>query len=315
MHEVRGGATEGFETWTLSSPGGEIEATFVPKAGMLGCSLRHRGEELLHLGGGVTEYVRTRAVAGIPLLHPWANRLACFEFAFAGRKVAVDRDSELVTLDPNGLPIHGLLTGSALWNVASAHADARTATLTAELDFGAHELLLRAFPFPHLLRMQVELADSALTVRTTVAPSGESAVPISFGFHPYLRLPGIDRRQWEIELPVRAQLVLDDQMIPTGATEPVEFPPAALGDRHFDDGFSELVPGAPFVLSGGGRTVRVAFLKDYPYAQVYSPPGASFICFEPMTAPTNALCEGAALPIVLPGDTFSASFRIDISSA
>jgi hypothetical protein len=44
---------EGFAALTLASPGaGGIEAAFVPRAGM-GCSLRHRGEELLGQRGGL----------------------------------------------------------------------------------------------------------------------------------------------------------------------------------------------------------------------------------------------------------------------
>ena len=35
------------ETAELRSPGGSLEATFVPRIGMLGWSLRHDGEELL----------------------------------------------------------------------------------------------------------------------------------------------------------------------------------------------------------------------------------------------------------------------------
>ena len=120
-------------------------------------------------------------------------------------------------------------------------------------------------------------------------------MPISFGFHPYLRLPGERRESWEIELPVAARLVLDEHMIPTGRTEAVEFPRERLGERGFDDGFADLAP-RPFVVAGGGRELALSFDEGYPYAQVYSPPGAAFICFEPMTAPTNALCSGDALP-------------------
>jgi aldose 1-epimerase len=312
-HGVRRDEVEGFETWTLSSPEGELEATFAPRAGMVGCSLRYRGEELLHLGNGIRDYVRTGAVVGIPLLYPWANRLSGFDFAFAGRSVALEHGSDLIRLDPNGLPIHGLLGGVPYWNVRDTRSGHREAVLSAELDFGAHEDLLRAFPFPHALQMDVTLAGTELSILTTVNPTGDVAVPISFGFHPYLTLPS-PREEWEIELPVRKQLVLDERIIPTGATEPVAFPRAKLGDRSFDDGYTDLIAGKPFVVSDGMRTITASFDERYPYTQVYSPPGAQFICFEPMTAPTNALRTGSALPAVAPGETFSASFRLGVVS-
>jgi aldose 1-epimerase len=312
-YSIESGESEGYATWTLSSKKADLHATFAPPAGMVGCSLRHAGEELLHLGGGVAEYARTGSTIGIPLLHPWANRLAGFEYSAAGRTVKLDASSPLLSLDENGLPIHGLLGGSPHWRVRTTTADGEGATLSAELDFGAHDDLLAAFPFPHLLRTDVRLEESALTIRTTVRATSDVEVPVSFGYHPYLRLPGAPREEWEIELPVRQQLVLDDRMIPTGRTEPVRFPRQPLGNRAFDDAFGELEPGRSFVAAAAGRELAVTFLKGYPFAQVYSPSGEQFICYEPMTAATNALSVGGpALPTVRPSDSFSAAFRISV---
>ena len=42
-------------------------------------------------------------------------------------------------------------------------------------------------------------------------------MPVAFGYHPYLRLPGAPREAWEVTLPVRAHAELDDRGIPTGA--------------------------------------------------------------------------------------------------
>src|SRR5213592_4179965 len=100
---------DGFEALTITAPSGELEAAFVPGAGMVGCSLRHRGEELLGQRGGLRTYVAERSTMGIPLLHPWANRLARTRFSVAGRDVDLDSPSLPMSLDPNGLPIHGLL--------------------------------------------------------------------------------------------------------------------------------------------------------------------------------------------------------------
>jgi aldose 1-epimerase len=281
---------------------------------MVGCSLRHGGEELLHLRGGVAEYARTGSTLGIPLLHPWANRLAGFEYSADGRTVQLDPRSPLLSLEENGLPIHGLLGGSPHWKVRETTADDDGAALIAELDFGAHDDLLAAFPFPHLLRKEVRLQEGTLTIRTTVTATGDVDVPISFGYHPYLRLPGTPRDQWEIELPVRERLVLDDRMIPTGSTEPVSYPREPLGERSFDDAFAELEPDRPFAVGAAGRELSVTFLDGYPFAQVYSPRGEQFICYEPMTAPTNALLVGGPeLPKVRPAESFTAAFGISVS--
>ena len=304
---------EGYEVVTLGSHEADLQASFAPGAGMVGCSLRHAGEELLHLGGGLGEYARTGAPMGIPFLHPWANRLASFEYSFEGNTVVLDPDSPLLLRDGNGLPIHGLLGGSPHWRVLDASADGDGARLSAELDFGAHEDLIAAFPFPHLVRLDVELEAATLTVRTTVTPTGEGRVPISFGFHPYLRLPSVPRERWEVELPVGRRLALDERMIPTGGGDPVRFGRAPLGGRVFDDGFDELDAGRPFTIAAAGRELQTTFTSGYPFAQVYSPADAQFICFEPMTAPTNALAAGGKLlPVVRAPGRYSAGFRISI---
>src|SRR5947208_13971057 len=96
---------------------GGIEAAFVPAAGMVGCSLRHRGEELLGQRDGLRAYAAEGGTMGIPLLYPWANRVARMRFEVAGREVALDTDSPRIALDPNGLPCLGLLAAAIGWSV------------------------------------------------------------------------------------------------------------------------------------------------------------------------------------------------------
>ena len=71
----------------LRSAGGELEAAFAPEAGLVGCSLTHRGEELLSQRKGLEEYARTGSTFGIPFLHPWANRLSGYAYAVGGNEV------------------------------------------------------------------------------------------------------------------------------------------------------------------------------------------------------------------------------------
>ena len=69
---------------TLTAPG--MAANFAPSLGMVCCSLVHGGEELLELRGGLDAYAERGSTMGIPLLHPWANRLAGFEYAVEGAR-------------------------------------------------------------------------------------------------------------------------------------------------------------------------------------------------------------------------------------
>src|SRR3954447_14042799 len=110
--------TEGLPALTLSSPGdGGIEAEFVPGAGMVGSSLRHRGDELLGRRGGLRAYVSERKTMGIPLLYPWANRLGRRRLAVAGREGDLDTHPVPLRLAEPALPMHGLLSGAGGWEV------------------------------------------------------------------------------------------------------------------------------------------------------------------------------------------------------
>ncbi len=173
---------------------------------------------------------------------------------------------------------------------------------------------MAGFPYPHELHVQLELVADTLTVATILIPTGDVPVPVSFGWHPYLKLPGVPRADWHVELPVRVRALLDERGIPTGADEPVEIAPGPLGDRTYDDHYVELQRPATFALEGGGRRIEVELGHGYPCAQVYAPPGLDepYICFEPMTAPVNALCSGDGLDSVPPGGSFRAEYKISV---
>ena len=250
---------------------------------------------------------------GIPLLHPWANRVARARFSVAGTEVVLDSGQAHVALGPGGLPIHGLLAAAGGWHVDRHEAVGGGGVLAASFDFAGHEELIAAFPFPHRVLFEATLRDTTLTVTTTVHASGDERVPISFGYHPYLRLPGVDRAEWEVKIPVRERLKLDRRMLPTGEREPVEVESGPLGARTFDDEYLAPAEAAPFVLAGGGRRIELSVGPGYRFAQVYAPADDDVVAFEPMTAPTNALVAGGPeLTLVEPGGRYEAIFSITV---
>jgi aldose 1-epimerase len=275
---------------------------------MVGCSLRHRGEELLGQRGGLEAYVAERKTMGIPLLYPWANRLARRRFTVAGREVEIEPARTPLRLDGNGLPMHGLLSAVRGWQVERHE----TTELVARFDFAAHDHLMATFPFPHELTLHATLDEARLTIETTVDATGDAPVPIAFGFHPYLQLPGVARSAWQVEIPVEARLLLDDAKLPTGERAPVHVPPGPLGDRTFDDAYVAPPDGGAFALDGPDRRIELAFETGYPYAQVFAPRGDALIAFEPMTAPTNALVDGRDFTLLSPGDRYRAVFSITV---
>ncbi len=310
-HALRETQLDGHDALVLACEARQLELTLVPGAGMVGARLRQDGRDLLHRGDGLTGWVDRGATFGIPLLHPWANRLERLSYQACGRHVLLDPDRMPVTFDGGGLPIHGLLHASSRWELTRTHADAGSAGVSARYDAARDPAVLPGFPFPHTLDLAITMRSDLLTFELTLKATGEVPVPVSFGWHPYLCLPGVPRQEWRIHLPVVRQGLLDGRSIPTGQTCPAPFREGPLGDRGFDDLFPLLDSPAEFVAAAGGGALRVRFEEGYPCAQVFTPPGADFVCFEPMTAPTDALRRGgAALPVVPPGGTYAARWSL-----
>src|ERR1700758_2853349 len=292
---------------TLNDPSSPLAAQFVPEAGMIGTSLTDAGTELLGQRRGLQAYVEAGKTMGIPILYPWANRLGANAYTTEDATVTLTAGENGVRADPNGLPIHGVLAAYPGWRVTTESEN----ELTAELDFGSDPGLLASFPYPHVLTIAVRLADRALTMRTTVPATGDTAVPLCFGFHPYLRLPDVARGEWIIETPPLRHLLLDDRGLPTGETESQLANEEPLGDKAFDDAYDQVSDGAVFAVSGGGRRLEVHFDRGYPAAQIFAPLAEDVVCFEPMTAPTDALRRGGYRS-ARPGEPAVAQFSIRV---
>ncbi|HEX9301257.1 MAG TPA: aldose 1-epimerase [Casimicrobiaceae bacterium] len=288
---------------------GDLAAVFLPAHGMLGASLTHRGVELLRRVGDLDDAAAAGSTAGIPLLHPWANRLDTDRYRAAGRKVVLPRSSPLLHRDTNGLLIHGVPWSRLAWTVIEAKPD----RLCAAHDWNRADLLA-VFPFGHRLELEARLDHEGLTLETTLIANAGDRVPVSFGFHPYVGIPGLPRVAWRLQLPAMRKQVVDARGIPTGTEEPFAAQDELLGEREFDDGFAVADECAELSISGAGRRITVELVAGYRYAQVYAPRNGDFVALEPMTAPTNALSSGRGLHVVAPGGRFRAAFRIVVES-
>ena len=288
---------------------GDLEAVFLPGEGMLGASLRHRGVQVLRRIDDLETAAVKGSTAGIPLLHPWANRLEGMRYRAAGREVQLDASSPVLHLDAHGLPIHGVPWSRLAWEPIESQRN----RLVARLEWCRKDLL-DIFPFPHRIELTSTLCAESLTLETTLIAGSDGPVPVSFGFHPYFGIPHVPRAKWQLRLPAMRRLLLDEHGIPTGGEEPCKRFDSELGERSFDDGFALLDACPSFCLTGGGRRITVELLAGYPYAQIFAPDEQEFVAFEPMTAPTNALTSGRGLRVVAPRERFEAAFRVRVEA-
>ena len=138
---------------------------------------------------------------GVPLLHPWANPLAGFSYPVAGTDVELPGDTPLLIAiprppDPWGAP--ALLR----WDVLGGGRRGRRASLRARLPWD-RRTRRSDLPVPHRLEYRAGLPLRAVEIAVGLTPTEDGPVPVSFGFHPYLRIPGGSRADARLSLPVR----------------------------------------------------------------------------------------------------------------
>src|SRR5689334_13541084 len=143
---ARVGSWRGAAAVLLTS--GDTEVVVVPELGMLVAAFVVDGFDHVVRPGGLGA-VRNQHTAGVPLLAPWANRLARRSYTAAGRTVSL-RGLPLHT-DEHGLPIHGTMVGRDGWTIDALGAG----RVAASFDHRDGVDGFAAFPYPHTLRVSV----------------------------------------------------------------------------------------------------------------------------------------------------------------
>lgn len=312
---------DGIAVVRLTDAARHAEVAVAPPLGNLAYEFKVNGKNALWLPYATLGEMKARPqFGGIPFLAPWANRLSEDAFFANGEKFRLNPDLGNIRRDQNHNPIHGLLTFSPDWRVTAVASDADSASVTSRLEFWKHPELMAQFPFAHTIEMTYRLHDGVLEVRTTLENLSAAPMPVGIGYHPYFQLHGVPRDQWKVHLAARDHFVLSKLLIPTGERKPVEFSdPLPLAGVALDDVFGGLVRDASdratFSVTGAQEKISVIYGPKYTVAVVYAPPGRQFICFEPMSAVTNAFNlahagEYKELQSIPPGGTWRESFWI-----
>jgi aldose 1-epimerase len=297
---------------TVQIHDGDITVSIAPSFGNITYSMIAGGHELLWTPDSIENWRTTRKLGGIPLLAPWANRLDGESYYVAGKQYRLNPDLGDLRYDANHLPIHGLVSFTDRWKVIKRD---RT-FVTSRLEFWRFPDWMAQFPFAHSIEITHRLGGGALEVETTVENHSAEPMPLSLGFHPYYQLTdSSSREEWTLYLAAREHVTLSDKMVPTGERTPLSLRnPFPLAGQSLDDVLTDLT-GEEFSVRGREQRIRVRFGPKYPVAVVYAPSNGSFVCFEPMSAQTNAFNLTHAgfavgLQFVAPGEAWRESFWV-----
>ena len=282
------------ETVRLVDGARAMEVCLAPSVGNMAYAFTVSGTNILWFPFSGPGALRVQpALCGIPFLAPWANRIDSDAYWVNERQFLLNPALGNIRRDSHQKPIHGLLNFSPSWSLIAMGADERSAFAASRLEFSRHPALLAQFPFAHSITMTYRLEAGSLAVETSLENHAAEPMPVAVGFHPYFQLPGTPRNEWIVHLAARDHLLLDEYLIPTGSREPVAFEdPHPLRARQLDDVFGGLIRDpdgwSRFWVQGNRQKITVEYGPKYSVAVVYAPEGKDFICFEPMSAITNA---------------------------
>ena len=252
-----------------------------------------------------------RAHACYPLV-PYSNRIADARLEFEGKTYPLARN-----FGDHPHSIHGV-GWQRQWAVA-AH-DPTSARL--ELEHAATGSDANAWPWPfratQSFALRADATGATLTLRLTLANTGDAAFPFGLGWHPFFV------RSKATRLGFRAQGVwmTGATQVPTtlapalpgGPFEPARDPGPALIDNVFTgwDGAA--------MLDDADRRIAVALAADraVSFLVVYAPERAAFVALEPVTHMTDAFNRAArgerhtGMRTLRPGRAFSCTMEIGV---
>lgn len=316
-----------FPIVTLSDGQGR-EVKIAPAAGFNAFSFRtlHGGAPYeLFVGPKSEQALRGGGFGfGCPILFPFPNRTRDGRYSFAGQEHQLDATWK------DGNAIHGLVHDRA-WTVRGSGAtDEQGAWVTASIRTSEYSDIMRQYPFDCELRVTYRLHNGELQLQAEAHNTGERALPMGFGIHPWFHAPLTpqgQRSECVLTLPARGRWKLEseEQLVPTGEILPLsdayDFASGrALEDVFLDDVFTQLIYNGnehvtTFRDSLSRMQLEVRASDTFREHVVFAPLEQGVICLEPYTMTTdfvNLSNQGvdAGLTVLEPGATWQGTISV-----
>jgi aldose 1-epimerase len=236
-------------------------------------------------------------------LVPYSNRIRAGRFAFGGRDVVLP-----LNRPPERHSIHGFG-----WQAAWRPREVRE-----------HDAILEfrpapgAWPWAFRATQQLTLAPSSLSVELTLANESDTPMPAGLGWHPYFpRTP-----RTTLIADVQAIWLTDDEVMPTILAPPQPGTDLSRGVMVDTIALDNCFVGwrRRAVIEWPEAGTRLVMMAEAPLdcLVVYTPPGRSFFCAEPMSHVTDAFnlaAEGrtdAGARALAPGETLRAAVTLSL---
>lgn len=276
-----------YAAYVLADTDAGATATIVPQRGGMLTSFTKDGEEFLWLRDGNFEQPEERPRCAVPILFPACGRSPEAGNVFDGKAYPME--------------IHGLAQLFAWEVVGQDTLDG--ASLTIRLVSNAETR--KSYPFDFCLTFTYVLEGTSVQLLQTYENKGETAMPFSFGFHPYFSVSDVRNLTWHLHAKTQEN---PETGARAPAPETVDFPyDATQTQRNYHDVESPMA----FHDSKTGHTVSVYFDAHFTHAVLWSQCPLGFVCMEPWNGVPGSLATENH-EMLAPGEGLTAEMSIVI---
>lgn len=297
---------KGYQIYTLRSPDGNLQASFVPEKGGVGCSIRIQSmegqKELLYLHDFFWENSWSDLPGGWPFLFP-----VCARLERNGNPGKYLYDGHLYEL-----PIHGF-SWCMPWDVLAANDQ----TLILSLQNNHQTQIL--YPFSFKVTLSYRMEKNRLICEQCYENTGDEPLPYYAGFHPYFLTPfDEEKSKVLLEYHPSRRFIYNDRMTDLTGEQPVFKTPTSITNPEINEQLTQiagnkkirLIYPETFDLVMEARGIEDANL--FSYIQLYTMPEKPFFCVEPWMGFPNAMNSVSGVRWLNPGQSEKGILYLDI---
>lgn len=206
--------------------------------------------------------------------------------------------------------LHGILY-DALFSIQSTTINNEAATIVLQYDYQATDA---GYPFQYSLQVTWTLfSNTSISVQTKITNYSQKTIPMMDGWHPYFKV-GANIDDCIIQFSCVGEIEYDDELIPTGRImNNTQFENGkSLAGLNLDHGFELNHQKNSCTLENKKYKLIVRPIKNYPFLQLYTPPGRNSIAIENLSGAPDCFNNKMGLHMMKPQEqiVFETSYQL-----